>query len=173
VIGAWERPRHDDGRPLKDWRVPRVEVGEVVRAAFARWSVGRMFGDPPKWATELEVWADEFRQPGATVEERERVLPFETYQDAKFSRAVDRFLTGVREGSVTHNGDQRLTAHIEAARLKKVRSASDETDLRTRYVLVKGDDRRKIDGAVAAVLAYEAAMTMPVTSSGESFAIVL
>jgi hypothetical protein len=29
------------------------------------------------------------------------------------------------------------------------------------YVIVKGDDGRKIDAAIAAVLAYEAAMTMP------------
>lgn len=173
VVGAWERPRHDDGRPVKDWRVPRLEVGEAVRGAFGRWDVGRMFGDPPKWATELEVWAEEFRLPGKTVEERERVLAFDTYQTARFARAVDRFLTGVREGAVSHDGDARLTAHVEAAQLKKVKLAADESDQRTLYVLVKGEDGRKIDGAVAAVLAYEAAMTMPAPSNDDYFAVFL
>lgn len=169
VIGGWERPRYDDGRPVKDWRVPRLEVGDAVRKAFARWSVGRMFGDPPKWATELEVWAEEFRQPGATAEERERVLAFDTNQHSRFARAVDRFLTSIREGSLSHAGDARLTAHVEAAHLKKLRSTADEADNRTMYALVKGEDGRKIDAAVAAVLAFEAAATMPAPPPVEEF----
>lgn len=161
VLAGWERPRHDDGRPVKDWRVPRVEVGDAVRAAFDRFDVGRMYGDPPKWSTELETWADEFRVDGSTVEERERVIPFDTNAETKMSKAVDRFLTAIREGALSHVDDQRLNAHVAAAHLKKVRSTADEADHRTMYVLVKGDDGRKIDAAVAAVLAYEAAMTMP------------
>lgn len=161
VRGAWERKMFDDGRPDKSWTVPRVKVGETVRDTFDRFDVGRMFGDPPKWATELEVWADEFRIGGATAEERERVLSFDTNQRAKFCKAVDRFLTAFREGSITHSGDERLTAHVLAAVLEKVRTTADETDQRTMFVIVKPEDGRKIDLAVAAVLAYEAAMTMP------------
>jgi hypothetical protein len=161
VVGAWERPRHDDGRPVKDWRVPRLEVGRAVRAAFDTYDVGRMFGDPPKWATELETWADEFRLPGVSAEDAERVLMFDTNQYTRFARAVDRFRTAVAEGTVTHVGDPRLTAHIEAAHLKKVRVNADDADQRTMYVIVKPEDGRKIDAAVGAILAYEAAMTMP------------
>ena len=161
VLEAWERKRFEDGRPDKAWRVPRGEVGAKVRATFDRFNVGRMFGDPPKWATELESWADEFRLSSGTVEERERVLAFDTNQRAKFCRAVDRFLTAIREGTLTHSGDERLTAHVLAAALEKVRTTADEADQRTMYVIVKPEDGRKIDLAVAAVLAYEAAMTMP------------
>ena len=158
---AWERPRTEDGRPVKEWRVPRLEVDTKVRDTFTSFDVGRMFGDPPKWATELDRWADEYRGEGETVEDRERVLVFDTNQATKMARAVDRFLTAFREGKLSHDGDPRLTAHIAAAHLKPVRVNVDESDGRTLYVLVKGDDGRKIDGAVAAVLAYEAAMTMP------------
>jgi hypothetical protein len=161
VIAGWERPRYDDGRPVKEWRVPRLEVGDAVRAAFKRWDVGRMFGDPPKWATELESWADEFRIAGKTDEERERVLEFPTNSPQRMSRAVDRFLTAVREGALSHTGDERLAAHVAAAHLKKVREKAEDDDQRTMYVIVKGDDGRKIDACIAAVLAYEAAMTMP------------
>lgn len=161
VLEAWERARFEDGKPDKNWRVPRLEVGAEVRDTFDRFDVGRMLGDPPKWATELDSWADEFRIEGATVEERERVLVFDTNQRARFCKAVDRFLTAVREGSITHSGDDRLTAHVLAATLEKVRTTADEADQRTMYVIVKPEDGRKIDLAVAAVLAYEAAMTMP------------
>lgn len=168
VVAGWERPRHDDGRPVKDWRVPRLEVGAAVRAAFETYDVGRMYGDPPRWSTELETWAGEFRLDRPTVEERERVIPFDTNAETKMSRAVDRFLSGVREGTVTHVGDPRLDSHVAAAHLKKVRARADEADQRTMYVLVKGSDGRKIDAAVAAVLAYEAAMTMASASSTRS-----
>jgi hypothetical protein len=164
VVASWERPRFDDGRPVKDWRVPRIDVGAAVRGAFSRWSVGRMFGDPPKWATELETWAEEFRLPGSTVEERERVIAFDTNSPTRMARAVDRFLTAIREGTLSHNGDERLAAHIAAAHLKKVRATAEDDDMRTMYVIVKGDDGRKIDAVIAAVLAYEAAMTMPVAA---------
>jgi len=161
VIAGWERPRHDDGRPVKEWRVPRLEVGNAVRAAFDTYDVGRMYGDPPKWSTELETWAEEFRGPGKTDESRERVLTFDTAATSKMCKAVDRFLTAVRGSTLTHSGDARLSAHVAAAHLQKVREKADDDDQRTMYVIVKGDDGRKIDAAVAAVLAYEAAMTMP------------
>jgi hypothetical protein len=156
VVEVWERPLGE-----KSWRVPRLAVHAAVRRAFDTWDVGRMFGDPPKWWTELEEWAEEFRLPGRTDDERERVLLFDTNQTGRFARAVDRWLTGIREGSHTHDGDPVLTRHVEAAHLKKVRSTADEADSRTLYVVVKGEDGRKIDACVADVLAFEAAMTMP------------
>lgn len=172
-IEAWHRARHDDGRPVKGWTVPRVKVDEKVDESFGKYRVGRMFGDPPKWATELEVWADRYRVEGVKAEDRERVLAFDTNQRSRFCKAVDRFLTAVRTGELTHDGDADLTAHVLAAALEKIRAAADEADGRTMYVLIKPEDGRKIDLAVAAVLAYEAAMTMPelepVRSASEIF----
>lgn len=57
--------------------------------------------------------------------------------------------------------------HVKSAHLKQVRLADDPADGRTRYVLVKGEDRRLIDAAVADVLAHEAAMTMTVPKKRE------
>jgi hypothetical protein len=161
TLGKWERPRHADGRPVKGWHVPRAEVGDVVRDVFARYDVGRMFGDPPRWATELDTWADEFRLTDGTPEQRERVLLLDTLQHSKFARCVDRFLTGLRAGVVSFEPDPDLASHLLAARLHRVRTNADPDDPRTLHVLVKPADGRKIDGAVASVLAYEAAMTMP------------
>jgi hypothetical protein len=168
VIEAWERARDQAGRPVRDWRVPRLDVDAKVAESFTTYDVGRMFGDPPKWATELERWADEYRVDDAEPDARERVLAFDTNQHAKFARAVDRFRTAIAEGKISHDGDSRLTAHILAATLKKVRVSQADDDDRTMYVLVKPEDGRKIDLAVAAVLAYEAAMTMAESTQKET-----
>ena len=164
-VAHWSRPVDSSGRPDKTWRVPRGEVREKVLETFRRYDVGRMFGDPPRWETELDDWADEFRLPDGTKEERERVLLFDTMQHAKFARAVDRFITALAEGTMQHCGDDELTAHVLAAVRKRVKASADEDDKRALFVLVKPDDGRKIDGSIAAVLAHEAAMTMPAGNS--------
>lgn len=163
-LGRWERPLVE-GVPDKSWRVPRLKVAEAVADAFKRFDVGRMFGDPPKWATELETWADLYRLPHGDTETRERVLAFDTNQASKFARAVDRFITGITDGDLTHCNESRLTEHVLAPVKRMVRINADTDDKRHLFVLDKPEDGSKIDGCVAAVLAYEAAMTMPAKKS--------
>lgn len=160
TIRAWERPsgvelrRWLQAHPGEtDWRVVRSEVHQAVAETFARWKVGRMDCDTPKWATEIEDWAELYGE--------DIVLAFDTNQLTKMAPAVDRWLTAIREGTAIHDGDEVVARHVKAAHLRKVRLVDDENDGRSRYVLVKGDNNAWIDGAVADVLAYQAAMTMP------------
>ena len=148
IIDAWLRPAASD-----DWTVPRLEVHAAVANAFARYKVGRMFCDPPKWWTEIETWVAKYGD--------EIVVAFDTNQARRFAPAVDRWRTAIREGTHTHDSDPTTDEHVKAAHLKKVQLTAAEDDGRTKYVIVKGEDRRKIDAAVADILAYEAAMTMP------------
>jgi hypothetical protein len=159
-IKVWKRPMVN-GKPDKNWRVPRDDVRAEVAKAFHRYRVGRMFGDPPRWETELDDWADAYRLDHGPAEEAERVLLFDTFQHAKFARAVDRFMSNLTEGDLRHCDHDDLTAHVLAAVRKQVRTTADEDDGRSLFVFVKPDDGRHIDAAVAAVLAHEAAMTMP------------
>jgi hypothetical protein len=154
ILGYWLRPQGQE-----DWTVPRLEVHEAVQAAFARYRVGRMFCDPPLWRTEIEQWAAKYDR-GDRPEDKV-VLAFDTNQARRFAPAVDRWRTAIREGTHTHDGDSVTDDHVKAVHLKKVQVAAAEDDGRTKYVLVKGEDRRKIDAAIADVLAHEAAMTMP------------
>ena len=147
-IEVWQRP---PGAPV-DWRVPRLQVEQVVADAFARFRVGRMLCDPPKWWTEIEQWALKYGD--------ETVVALDTNSARRFAPACDRFATSVRESSVSHDGGGGLTADLAACAKKKVRIADDEFDGRTLFVIVKADTR-KIDRAVAAVLALQAARTMP------------
>ena len=96
----------------------------------------------------------------------------DTNQASRFSRLVDRWLTAIREGTHTHDGDERLRRHVEAAHLRKVKVTADEDDKRTLYVIVKGGDGRKIDGCIADVLAFEAWSTMPLVEDYDTLASV-
>jgi hypothetical protein len=153
LIGAWVRPYDAPD----DWHVPRQDVHDKVAEAFATYRVGRFLADPPKWQSELETWQELY---GEDAEGDDIVQALDTNQARKFAPAVDRWRTALAEGTHTHDDDPVTSAHVKAARLKKVRLADAEDDGRTLYVLIKGEDRRQIDGAVADVLAFEAAKTM-------------
>ena len=156
IVGKWERPPG-----AVDWSVNREAVHQAVDEAFARYSVGRMLCDPPKWYSEIEGWIAKY---GLDTEGKPRVEPLDTFQPRRFAPAVDRWLTGIREGTHTHDADPLTDLHVKAAHVQRVRLADEEDDGRTKYVLIKGDDHGRIDGAVADVLAYQAAMTMAAMS---------
>lgn len=150
ILGKWERPFGPSG---KDWKVNRLKVDQTVRDAFNTYKVGRFLCDPPKWWTEIETWAAEFGE--------DTVLGMETYSDRRFAPAVDRWLTAINEGTHTHDGDPTTTQHVANARKRKTKATASDDDNRTLYALDKPEDGGKIDAAIADVLAYEAAMSMP------------
>jgi hypothetical protein len=162
VLGYWQRPKG-----ATDWRVPTSEVDQAVGEAFARYRVGRMLCDPPRWQTNIERWAELY---GEDV-----VLAFDTNQPTRMAPAVDRWLTAIRAAGAllrereglpgpvllpySHDGDAFTADQVKACRLRKVNLTA-AIDDRTRYMLEK-DGRVGNDAAVADVLAFEAAMTMP------------
>lgn len=146
-LRVWERPT-DRG----EWKVPRAEVHEEIRDAFDRYDVGLLVADPPKWWSEIEEWS-------ATYGES-RVESLDTNSGRRFAPICDRFATAVREGSLSHDGDLILRAHLSATSRKTVRANADAADGRTQFVIVK-KDHRKIDAAVAACLALYGAEVMP------------
>ena len=147
-IAAWERPPGAS----REWRVPRGEVHDMLVDVFARYTVGTLLCDPPLWRSEIEEWVRLYGE--------ERVLELSTNSAVRFAPACDRFVTAIREGTVTHDGSELLTRHLAATARKKVRVNDPDDDGRSKFVFVKAGTS-KIDASVAAVLAYEAAMTMP------------
>lgn len=154
AVGAWQRPAL-----AANWRVPRLEVTTTVRESFARWNAV-LVGDPPKWWTELEGWATEFTE--------DRVIALDTNQARRFAPECDRFATELRERAFTHDGNPQLRSALAACARKKVRLADDDDDGRSRFVIVKAD-ARKIDDAVAAILARAASVAVPPAVQGEPF----
>lgn len=148
-IETWTRPKN----AVKGWRIPRGDVQKRVRETFKYYDVGLMLCDPAKWQTEIEGWAEEFGE--------ERVVFFDTNQPTRMWRACDRFTTALNEGAYSHDGSTTLSSHVLAMHKRKVRVRDEDDDGRTKFVFVKGPTRDKIDAGIGAVLALEAAMTMP------------
>ena len=134
-LGAWERPPG-----AERWQVPLREVDAAVADAHERYVVRRGYYDPPLWQSEIDGWAYEF---GETV-----VVRFDT-RSGKMPAAVERFETDVAARLVLQGGQRLLTAHVLNAHRHAARQG---------YVLAKSSpwSQDKIDGAVAAVLAYQA-----------------
>ena len=163
LIRSWVRPTGPlldawlDAHPgQSDWRPDRTDVASTIAETFARYSVGRMYADPPKWPTEIEGWQTQY---GIDVNKDPIVVALDTNQPRRFAPAVDRWLTAVRAAEHTHDNDPLTNDHVRASHLRKVR-LEDDDDGRTRYVLIRGEERQHIGAAWADVLAYEAAMTM-------------
>jgi len=137
AVGIWENP----GDP--DWRVPRHEVMVAVDQAFTRWQVLEMACDPFGWVSELGQWEDQYGVPPITQ--------FATNQRTKMAEACSRFYTAVLEEEVTNDGDVRMFRHFENAVVKETPDGA--------YIVKDGrESPRKIDAAVAAVIAYDRSM---------------
>ncbi len=135
-----------------DWTVPRQPVHDTLADLFRRFEVVALFADPWHWRDELVTWARQYGE--------QRVIEFPTNSVRRFGPAVDRFRAAVAAGRVRHDGDADLTRHVLNARLVRGRGSAVD-DGHALYTLEKPGRGRLIDGAVASVLAYEAAMTMP------------
>lgn len=139
VVGLWEKPQGPAGR---SWRVPRLEVDAAVREAFRRWDVAELACDPWGWVSEIETWA---RDMG-----KRRVIQWNTGYRKRMAPATSRLYEDVMECRFTHDGNERLAAHVGNA----VAVSTPQGDV------IQKDKRgstRKIDAAVAAIVARDRA----------------
>lgn len=141
VVATWERPI--DPVEAVDWKAPRDEIKETIRDACREWEV-------------LEIAWDEYLWLDAADELEEEGLPVVSFpqQMDRMGPATQRFYDAVVLGSLTHSGDPDLARHV--ANAKTITNSRG-----TRIVKDKKDSPRKIDLAVAAVMAFEAASTVP------------
>lgn len=135
VVAAWEAPA-DDLR----WRVPRNEVTQMVASAFEQWDVIELAADPWGWRSELEEWEAAHKN----------VVQWNTAHAQRMAPATDRLYAAVMDETMTFDGDPRLVEHINNC-VPKATALGD---------LVHKDKRnstRKIDLAVAAIVAFDRA----------------
>lgn len=137
VIALWQAPEDNER-----WRVPRGEVTAMVAAAFERWNVVELAADPWGWRSELEEWA--------AAHGEQNVVQWNTAHAGRMAPATDRLYAAVMDRTVTHDGDADLATHIGNAVPKQT----------TMGDLIHKDKRsstRKIDAAVAAIVAHDRA----------------
>jgi phage terminase large subunit-like protein len=123
-------------------QVPIVDVEAAIRAACRRWRVLEIAADPFRWARSLQLLDGEG-------------LPVLEYPQSpgRMTPATARFYEAVVNGALTHSGDSRLARHIGNAVLHE--------DARgARLAKERRDSPRRIDAAVAAVMAHDRAAAL-------------
>jgi phage terminase large subunit-like protein len=144
IVGLWECP---PGR--SDWQVPVEEVDAAVRDCFSRYTVWRLYADPPYWQSWLATWAGVFGP--------ERVLEWWTNRRRPMTAALENFHTAIREGRAIHADDKAFARHLGNARREDLKGWRDEQG-KALWLIRKErpDSPHKIDAAMAAVLSWEA-----------------
>jgi phage terminase large subunit-like protein len=136
LIRVWEKQPED----TDDWRVSTSEVEDEIIQFCQKYNVKEIACDPFRWQRTMEAMQD-------------RGLPIVEYPSSSPSRMVQassKFYTAVTEGNLTHDGNPTLARHLTNAVIKIDR-------LGPRIVKEHRGSPRKIDAAVAAVMAFDRA----------------
>lgn len=137
MIRIWEKQPTDDA----SWRVPTNEVEDTIIQFCQDHIVREVAFDPPRWTRTMDV-LDELGIP---------VTKFHTNQPGRMVPACQEFYDAVTEQRLTHDGDPVLTRHLDNAVIKSDRFGR-------RITKESGNSPRKIDAAVAAVVAHSRAI---------------
>ncbi|MDX2528046.1 terminase [Streptomyces europaeiscabiei] len=148
LLGCWEQP---EGPAGQDWRVPVLEVLASVEEAFSRFRVVGMYADPAKWEGHVADW--EARWGSGLQVKATRDHPIEWWMTGGRSnlivRALEKFHSAVLDRELSHDGSSTLARHVLNARRRKGRSG-------IQIMKEHPDSARKIDAAIAGVLAWQA-----------------
>lgn len=120
---------------------PRTEVHAAWAEIAQTYRLRRVYCDPFKWATELDTWASEYGD--------ETFLEWRTNRPRPMHDALDRFMTDLSNGGITHDGCPITAAHVNNAR--RIARTNDT------YILGKPALHLKIDAAVTSTICHEAA----------------
>lgn len=147
-IGVWEQPTGPAG---DSWQVPTAEVEAKVREAFTKWNVVGFYADPARWEGFIAQWEATWNKQLKVKVSRDHPIEwwFTGGRMGQIVRAVEQFHSAVVDGDLTHDGSSALTRHVLNARRRVGRSG---------ITIAKEhpDSSRKVDAAVAAVLAWQA-----------------
>jgi phage terminase large subunit-like protein len=145
LLDCWEKP---EGPAGDGWQVDRVAVDAAVAAAFDRWNVVGFYADPAYWADTIDRWMAEFGPRLRVRASQQRPLEWWTNRPKAMVDALERFHEAVLTQQLTHDGGTVLARHVLNARRRVGRSG----------ITISKEfpgSPRKIDAAMAAVLAYE------------------
>ena len=147
-IAVWEQPTGPAG---KDWEVPREEVNAAVRSANEKYKVVGFYADPAKWENDVAAWEAKYGRRMLVKSTAQH--PIEWWMTGgrigQIAKATEALEAAVRNSQVTHDGSYVLTRHMLNARRNQTPSG---VTIRKEHP----DSARKIDAAVAAVLAFAA-----------------
>jgi hypothetical protein len=147
-LGIWERPENAGD----DYEHPFNEVDGAMQDAFDRFTVWRAYIDPGSSTGNIDYLVERWQGRWGDS----RVIEWFMHRPRQTAFAVANFSDAIDTGEVTHDGDETFAQHVKNATRWKVNVRDDNGH----QLHVIGKDRpdspRKIDGAAAAVLSWEA-----------------
>lgn len=143
-LGLWERPEG-----VEHWEVPRAEVDGIIRDAFERYDVWRLYADPPNWQGEIAAWAGEFGS--------DRVIEWWTNRRKQMAYAIKAYVTDLAAGNISNSGDPDIARHLGNAHKEYTQFEDEDTGERLWIIRKERPDSPfKIDAAMTEVLSSEA-----------------
>ncbi len=136
MIKTWEKQPED----TDDWRVNTQEVEDVIIQFCSIHNVKEIACDPYRWQRSMDAMS-EMGLP---------VIEFPSTSPSRMVGACAKFYTAVTEQTMIHDGDPLLERHLTNAVVKTDR-------IGPRIVKDNRGSPRKIDAAVAAVIAFDRA----------------
>lgn len=146
-IQVWEQPEYQ-----RDWWVPTVEVEAAITSVFNDYNVVGFYADPAAdWRSFVAGWEARF---GSQLRVRaSRDHPIEWWMGGgnaiRSVRATEQLHSAIIHKDMSHDGTSILTRHFLNARRRASRSG-------IQIAKDMPDSPRKIDAAVAAILAWQA-----------------
>jgi phage terminase large subunit-like protein len=136
MIKTWEKQPED----TDDWRVNTQEVEDMIIQFCSTHNVKEIACDPYRWQRSMDAMA-EMGLP---------VIEFPSTSPSRMVSACAKFYTSVTEQTMIHDGNPLLERHLTNAVVKTDR-------IGPRIVKDNRGSPRKIDAAVAAVIAFDRA----------------
>jgi phage terminase large subunit-like protein len=136
MIHTWEKQPED----TDDWRVNTQEVEDKIIQFYSTHNVKEIACDPYRWQRSMD----------AMLEMGLPVIEFPSTSPSRMVSACGKFYTSVTEQTLIHDGDPLLERHLSNAVVKIDR-------IGPRIVKDNRGSPRKIDAAVAAVIAFDRA----------------
>jgi phage terminase large subunit-like protein len=143
VVGSWERPEN-----VKVWEVPKAEVDQALADAIDRYNVWRLYADPPYWEETVQTWSGKYGE--------EKVIVWYTNRNKQMAFAVRTFVNAIKDGSITHDGDERFRRHLGNAHKKAISTRDESGDPLWVIQKERKHSPHKIDVAMASILSWEA-----------------
>lgn len=156
TVGVWQRPPR-----VEDWIVDRAAVDRRVHEAHELWNVIDFWFDPSDarddetgerfWEPYLDAWAAQYGETyehwGTPSGDKRHAVIWDmrsSRHQETFVEHAERFVSDVKDGTLTHDGAERLKQHVKNARRRP-----------NRWGVSLGKEHRessrKVDAAVCAV----------------------
>lgn len=161
--GLWECPPGAD-KLVPPWKVPAAEVDAVMRSLFDRYTVWRLYADPPYWQSWIAAWAGAFDGEG---DQEKRVIEWWTNRRKPMTAALEAFNTAILDGLISHDGNADVIRHLGNARKQELPQRDEQGKALWLIRKERPDSPQKIDLAMASILSWEA--RTDAIASGVSF----